>query len=313
MFKLIIGEWKKFFSQKIILIVVIILLLLNIGCAAYKYIEQNENDNSFENWRVHLEERNVLLYQSIPELTKGSLMYVNNQKKILLNEYRLINNLPPKNNINVWSFIDFSKITLSFIGLIIIVISSQLISSEFQWKTIKTIMAKPVSRWKFITSKVLTLLSFIFFIILIQLIFTFLLGAILFGFKGETVFLSIQSGQVIQEHYGVVMLRHFFLTALSLFVLGMMALMFSTVFRTTAVAMAISLFLYFTAGNATMILAAYFDWIKYTLFANTDLNMYFNGTVFMNNMSLTFSLIMLGLYLCFFLVVSIGSFVKREI
>lgn len=134
----------------------------------------------------------------------------------------------------------------------------------------------------------------------------------MFGFKGEDFFLTVQNGQVIEENSSLFLLRHFFLTAISLFIIGMMALMFSTIFRITAMAMAVSLFLYFTGGNVTRLLAQYFEGMKYSLFANTDLTLYFNGSKIFNDMTISFSLIILSLYLCFFLMVSIGTFIMRE-
>ncbi|KGX85045.1 ABC transporter permease [Pontibacillus litoralis] len=311
MFKILLGEWKKLRSQNIILLVVAVFLILNVGGAIYKSTQTTEPTS--DNWKMSLASQNEVLQKEIKKLPEGSLMSSSHEKTILINEYRIAENLKPKDSINLWSFAYFSKIVLSFAGLIIISIAAHLVSSEHHWKTINTLMATPLQKWKFISSKILTLFTFTFFVVSLQLLFSLIIGGIAFGGGGEKIYLSVQEGKVIEESFSLVVMRHFFLSAVSLFVVAMIGLTLSTVFRSTALSMAISLFLYLTSGNVTRLIAPHFEGIKYSLFANTNLNMYFNGSTFISGMTLTFSLIVLSTYLLVFLLISIGTFVKREV
>ncbi|MEG9295995.1 ABC transporter permease subunit [Mangrovibacillus sp. Mu-81] len=309
--RLLIGEWKKLKSQKIILMVALAILTLNIGCVIY--MKSLDGESVSDNWKEQLAGRNVILQENLEKYPKGSLMSTSAQKEMLINEYRLSENVKPMTGDNIWSFVYFSKIILSFAGLLVLTIASRLVSSEHQWKTIQTLMVKPIRKSTFITSKILTLFTFTFFTVSLQLLVSLLLGSIFFGIGGEHTFLSVQQGSVGEESFPLVIIRHFFLSAVSLFVVAMIGLTLSTIFRNTAIAMAVSLFLYFTSENVTRMIAPFFEEIKYTLFANTDLNMYFNGSVFLNEMTFPFSVIVLSFYLLLFITISIGSFVKREV
>lgn len=94
MLKLIIGEWQKLNSQKIILLIVGTLLVFNIGFAAFEYLNQESEEVSI-NWKQELLNQNVELQQNLNEVPKGSLVSGNNQREIILNEYRVEQDLPP--------------------------------------------------------------------------------------------------------------------------------------------------------------------------------------------------------------------------
>lgn len=311
MINLIWGEWKKLVKQKIILMIMVTLLLLTMGCGVYKKMM---NEDSIQgDWKQSLISKNQLLEKQINEAPPGSLTSTYNQKQILINEYRIKEDIKPVQKDNVWSFAYFCKLILSFVGLIVITIASRLVSSEYHWNTIQTLLTKPIPKWKLITSKIFTLLSFSFLVVFLQLIIGLVVGVVIFGTQGNQIMLEVQHGTVVEESYLWVLLRYYLLDFISLFVISMIGFTLSTIFRNTIIAMAISLFLYFTSGNFTRLIAPYFEEIKYFLFANTDLNMYFNGTPLIDGMTLTFSTTVLGVYLVILLSISIFIFVKREV
>ena len=89
--------------------------------------------------------------------------------------------------------------------------------------------------------------------------------------------------------------------------------MISTVFKTSSLAVGISIFLLFTGTTITNILAAKYDWAKFSLFANTDLFQYMNGTPLVEGMTMTFSITMLIIYFIIFHGIAFLFFTKRDV
>ncbi|MCY7818059.1 ABC transporter permease, partial [Bacillus haynesii] len=75
----------------------------------------------------------------------------------------------------------------------------------------------------------------------------------------------------------------------------------------------ISIFLLAMGGTVTNLLAMKFDWVKYILFANTDLTQYFDGSPVVSDMTLGFSIGVLAVYFFVFHVLAFGVFTKRDI
>lgn len=92
-----------------------------------------------------------------------------------------------------------------------------------------------------------------------------------------------------------------------------MAFMISAVFRNSSLAVGISIFLLAMGGTVTNLLATKFDWVKYILFANTDLTQYFDGSPLVSDMTLGFSIVVLAVYFIVFHVLAFGAFTKRDI
>lgn len=78
-------------------------------------------------------------------------------------------------------------------------------------------------------------------------------------------------------------------------------------------AIGLSIFLMF-AGNTLVMFVSQYSWSKYILFANTNLQQYFNGSEPMiEGMSLAFSLTVLAIYFAVFLAAAWTAFTKRDI
>ncbi|EOR25613.1 ABC transporter permease YhcI [Niallia nealsonii AAU1] len=103
------------------------------------------------------------------------------------------------------------------------------------------------------------------------------------------------------------------LNSISLIMLTTMAFMISSVFRNSSLAIGISIFLMFMGNTVTFLLANWFDWAKYLLFANTDLTQYFDGTPLVSGMTLFFSIIMLLVYFIVFIGLAFWVFKKRDV
>src|SRR5690625_5584432 len=91
------------------------------------------------------------------------------------------------------------------------------------------------------------------------------------------------------------------------------AFMVSTIFRNSALAIGIAIFL-MMAGNQIVFFLSEHAWAKYILFANTDLSQYAAGSEpIIVGMTLSFSIGMLLLYYSVFMILSWVFFTKRDV
>lgn len=103
----------------------------------------------------------------------------------------------------------------------------------------------------------------------------------------------------------------------TLVMMATFAFMISAIFRSSgmAIGLAIGLAIFLMmAGNAIVAFLSQYEWSKYILFANTNLEQYTNGVEPMiPGMSMTFSIIVLVVYFVIFLAAAWTAFIKRDV
>jgi ABC-2 type transport system permease protein len=313
MLKLFIGEWKKL-SGQITTYLMIGVILLAIGAAAvYLHFTSGPGEPLGDDWKTVMQQNTEKLKEDAGSLPPNSLALEANQEQIARNEYRIKHDLKPDYTINGWVFTESVKPLISLVGLFVIGMAASSVSSEFSQGTIKYIMTRPISKASFLIAKYFTVLSFGLFLLAVLFFCSLGLGLIIFGNPETSPVLLIRDGQVVEESQILYLIRYFLLSSVDILLVASLAFMISTVFRNNALALGFSLLLYFMGGTVTRLIAVKFDWAKFSLFANTDLNSYFSGAPLIKGMTLTFSLSILAAYLACFLFVSFFTFYKRDI
>jgi ABC-2 type transport system permease protein len=90
--------------------------------------------------------------------------------------------------------------------------------------------------------------------------------------------------------------------------------MISTVFRSSSIAIGLSIGLSFIGTAIANFLSQHnYSWAKYYLFENTDLTQYLNGTPMIAGMTLQFSIGVLVIYFLIFNLLSWIVFNKRDV
>ena len=80
---------------------------------------------------------------------------------------------------------------ISLIALFAIVMGGGIVANEFSEGTIKLLLIRPSKRWKILLSKYISVIGYTLLMLLVLLVVSFLLGGILFSFKGAgTPFLT---------------------------------------------------------------------------------------------------------------------------
>ncbi|WP_141433669.1 ABC transporter permease [Bacillus sp. 03113] len=318
MLKLVQNEWMKIFNRPgTYVMLVLLVLMVSVMGAVIKYQENGVKIPNNDNWRSGLEEQNKSFKQQLEEMDGAGYKEAKEhiKRQMVINQYRLDHNISPnQEEYSAWDFVKDASNLISIAGLFTIIVAAGIVASEFNWGTIKLLLIRPISRWKVLLSKYLTVLLFGLMMLFILFVFSTLLGAVLFGFpEAASPYLNYFNGKVTEQTMLVHLIIFYGLNSITLLMLSTMAFMISAVFRNSSLAIGISIFLMFMGAQGTRLLAMKFDWAKYILFANTDLMQYFEGVPMVKGMTLTFSTIMLILYYALFIFLAFYIFKKRDV
>ncbi|MCL1695622.1 MULTISPECIES: ABC transporter permease subunit [unclassified Lysinibacillus] len=305
-------ELYKIIKKKFIMIFLGFLTLIVIGAAVYNVFQIQES-NQVNDWKSELESRNIRLAEANENLAETSLAYVSNKEKIILNEYRIENNIKPDQEQNVWTFIKSIQPLLSFLGILTVMIASSIVSEEFDKGTVKIWLTRPISKNAFLFSKYMAVVMSNFLAVFFLLLIAFLVGIVFFGFDGPKELLIINNNNVDQVEYWYYMLRYYLFTAIDLSIFCTLAYTLSALIRNTYISLGLTLFAYFTGNIATRIIGMKFSWAKFILFANTDFNVYVDGTEVIAGMTPLFSAIIVLLYIFLFLSITFLVFNRRDL
>ncbi|MDR6122245.1 ABC-2 type transport system permease protein [Bacillus sp. SLBN-46] len=311
---LIKNEWMKIFRRPgtYVMVAILVISIAIVGFVV-KYQQNGMDVSENPKWEQVLQEENNALKQQMDQSrTKLEKQYF--KKEIAINDYRIKHHISPREKYSVWSFVKDSSQLIVLAGLFIIIVAAGIVASEFNWGTIKLLLIRPINRTRILLSKYLTVLLYAIFMLSILFVFSTVLGAILFGMPDEAVsYLNYNNGQVTEQNIVVHLLIYYGLSSIDMIMLVTMAFMISSVFRNSSLAIGLSLFLLFTGGQFTTLLAMKFTWAKYILFANTDLMQYVEGSPLVEGMTLSFSVLMLLAYFALFQFLAFFVFKKRDV
>lgn len=316
MSKLMINECAKLFRRPGTLVMLGIVVLIVLGLGAYiKYDETQNPPVQQTTWKqelgVQLEADKAALSQSGANNAGLRMHY---EREIAVKEYQLENGIAPVSTKNVWSFVEESMGTIGIIAVFVIIVAAGMVSSEFSWGTIKLLLIRPISRSKILLSKYLTVLLFAGLLLTLLYIVSAIVGFALFGLPDQQIpHLAFVDGEVIERSMVLQLMGEYLLSSIDMLMVATMAFMISAVFRNSSLAIGLSLFVMFTGGTVTMVIASKFEWAKYILFANTDLSVYFDGVPMVEGMTLAFSIFILLTYFAVFHILAFYVFSKRDV
>lgn len=196
------------------------------------------------------------------------------------------------------SIIDFSGGGSVFVFLCMIYAAS-IVSGEHQLGTIKLLLIRAHSRSKILASKFVALLLFMLVLLLYSLLVGLLVYFIFFGFGNmEGSWFEVVKASAYTLVYTIVYLSIIF--------------MLSILTKSTGATIGITFCIIFLEGVMTMLLSRY-DFAKYVLFFNTNLQVYENGTPPMEGMSLGFSVAVIAIHLIAIVGIAFYVFKKRDV
>ncbi len=325
MLPLIRNETMKVWRKKRFFVILLILAVLipMFTYAQLKAAESFRQQSGTTDWRIQAETRindyqNRLNSARIPEEWKA---YIRVEMQRL--QYYLERDIDPEAPSAVTFAREFTENSVElFLPLMVMVIASDLVSSEHSQGTIKLLLTRPVRRWKVLASKFVALMFYVSLTVLSTALLSYLISGVAFGYSGWqapvlTGFSMTQTGIdtsqamiVPQWHYVLMVLG---LAWFSCLVVGFLSLMVSVLVRSTAAGMGIMLAV-LIAGTILANMASTWESAKYLFMVNLDTVAYLAGRMPpIQGMTLPFSLAVLGVTALLSLLVSFGVFTRRDV
>ncbi|MBL0389298.1 ABC transporter permease [Tumebacillus sp. ITR2] len=220
------------------------------------------------------------------------------QQEIKFDRYRLDHNIPPSHTTS-WLFAKDFASQLGLATIVVIVIAGDIVSSEFQWGTVKLLLIRPVTRTKIYFAKYAAVLLFGLFLVAVMFVGSWLAGAAMFGFAGlsEPYLPNVPLEDMTPGNLSVAqdLLFTYLSALLYLWVVSTIAFMFSAASRSSV--LGITLTMVVTAvGEVIAKSMPYFSGMKFWLFTNTGLLQYVEGVPPIPGMTLGFSLGVIAVY-----------------
>ncbi len=233
--------------------------------------------------------------------------------QMAINTYDIAHNLPPGHQ-DAWVF-TIGALSVGQIGVVFVtVLAGDIVAGEFAGGTIKALLTQPVHRTRIILSKYVSVMLVTLAMFVLVLVSSIVIGGIFFGFKGvgePLVFVNAKQ-MVTQMTTGSYVLLGYALALISGVMIVTIAFMISAVFRSSALAIALSIITLFVGVTLVQLLSS-FTWDKYILFANTDLMQYISGGPPVAGMTMGFSIVVLAVYFIVLNAVSWRVFVRRDV
>ncbi|MCY0900899.1 MAG: ABC transporter permease [Firmicutes bacterium] len=235
--------------------------------------------------------------------------------QIQTNDYAISHNVPPQQPTG-WSF--SNQVEQEAVGVLLTVfvaiIAGDIVAGEFTGGTIKLLLTRAQTRSRILLSKYLAVLLFSIVLMAVTLGVSLLVGGGLFGFTGASapyIYMSA-TGHVAQMNMIAYLFANYGFNSISLLMTVTIAFMISTIFRSSSIAIALSIVSLFIGNTIVRVLSTY-SWDKYILFANTNLAQYFFNGPAISGMTLTFSVVVLAVYFIVMNGLSWYIFRKRDV
>lgn len=251
------------------------------------------------------------------------------QDAITLDLYRLENNIPTTDSMTDYRTVyDYMAISFTsiFLSIMMIMITGSSISTEVSKGTIKFWTITPNKRWKIMLSKIVTAVFILLIMTLVISILSDIIGTIVYRDNPPQDYLYVKNGEVLSINHNIYTILYNLVNDIDIFMFMLFALMLSTVTRSTATSVGISIATYVGSGTIMSIINAFvkMDFIKFIPFNNLGLvDKIFPNSVsyitmetastMLNQVTIGFSVAVLAVCAILMLVTMFDSFNKRDI
>ena len=325
MTKLVQNEMMKLLARKrftVIAIIVAILVAL-FTYAQYKQTQEQQEKLGSTDWRVAVQTQIIDLTNRLSSSRMSDDQRERFQITLKQQQYYLdhdINPSEPGAPTFVRMFIENAG--SMFIPLLVMVIASDLVSSEHSLGSIKLLLTRPVKRWRILLSKYITLLFSIAIILAIIGVLSFIISGLVFGFKGlnAPIITGFTAANGILDTSNVRMisqwefiLMDFGLVWFVAVVVGTLSFMLSVLIRSTAAGMGIMLAA-LISGSILSTMISSWESAKYLFMVNLNLTGYLSGiSPPIAGMTLLFSISVLVIWWILALFISFFVFTRQDV
>ncbi|PED71214.1 ABC transporter permease [Bacillus pseudomycoides] len=309
MINLIKNENMKIFKRKRTWIMVGVMVVFIF--IQFLNVKLSSQVNYGDDWKTSLIEENALL-QVEKESLKLPIEKIENEKKLLLNNYYIDSNIKPTNN--AWFFtIGQSTNFLIAISILTLIIAGEIVASEFQSGTIKFLLTRTATRTQIYFSKYISTLLFGFFLIVMTFLLSILFSGILLGFDGiNSEYLFVKDHAVQKTSFLQALIGSLLFKIPYLIIVATLAFMISAAFKSTTFSIVFSL-LVAIAGFVMSISLKGFSWTKYFIFSHTDLSSFVYENPPVEGMTFSFSILFILIHIFIMHGIAYPIFVKKDV
>ncbi|OYD09921.1 ABC transporter permease [Paludifilum halophilum] len=322
---LIYNELLKMIKKKrvrVILLIVVALIPI-FTYAQYRTVQTTIEQLGTSDWRTVLQQQiidsqNRLSSSRLPDEWRESLKLNIQQQQYYLDHD--INPAAPGAPTFAREFVEES-VSL-FLPLLVVVVASDIVSSEHAGGTIKLLLTRPVRRWRILLSKYLALILLVSFIVTATAVLAILISGVIFGYSGWNMPVltgfSQQNGELVTDHVHLIpqwkyLLMGYGLAWFACAAVATLSFMVSVLVRSTAASMGVMLAA-LISGNLLTQLAPTWTALKYLAFTNLRLTDYLSGSSTMiEGMTLPFSLAVLTVWSLAALAVAFTVFTRNDV
>ena len=213
-----------------------------------------------------------------------------------------------------WSVFAVCKTLIKLVGVMCIVIAGSIVAEEFSQGTHKFLLMSPAKRWKILVAKFVTVLLFGIVMLAALYLLSLLCCMIFFGTAELALpMLSIQNGTVVTSSPLVSIMGDYLLSTVEILAMTMLALAISTLIKGNALAISVSLLVFFSGSLIETLLRNFgVDFGRYLLFANLDLPALYAGTELYAGQTFGFAVAVILCHLVVFGWTAWDAFTRRE-
>lgn len=308
MIGLIQNEIMKIVNRKLTWIILFLLITITVG----SFVINKINEDPVSDWRSE-QTQLVERYEGqleIDELTPQ--MQADTENKLQIATYRLENDIAPVSE-NSWSnLLQYSGL-VEMVIIFAIIIAADIVSREYTSGTIKLLLIRPHSRLKILLSKYIAVSLFALGMLVLLFITGYGVNAIFYGpgnFHLTDLFLNAE-GEVTEMSVFLQVIKMYGLSFFPILSYVTLSFAVSTILRNSTLAVGISLFI-MIVGNAMIEATTNISWLKYLPFANSDISLYIFHLPPRPEMTLSFSLSVLLVYIVILAGLSWMVFKRRD-
>ncbi len=315
---------KLIAKKRLIVIGIIIAVLVALFTyAQFKEIETQREKLGTDDWRTMLQGRIIDQQNRLGSSRISDEWRKQIQISLQQNQYYLDHDINPSEPGAPTFMRMFLENSIEmFIPLMVMVIASDIVSSEHSQGSIKLLLTRPVRRWKVLLSKYITLGLAVSLIVAMAGLLSYLISGLVFGYKGwgapvltgfNVTEAGLNTANVKLIDQWQFLLMDFGLVWFVAIVVGTLAFMLSVLIRSTAAGMGVMLAALISGAILNNMVSSW-ESAKYFFMVNLRLTNYMTGSPPpIEGMTLSFSMLVLLVWWAAALFVSFFVFTRKDV
>ncbi len=247
------------------------------------------------------------------------------EQAIALDWYSLENDIPQvKLNNDIRNSVDTTYLMYVSIAIILcIIIGGGIVSSEYSTGTVRLLMIRPVSRWKILLSKLISVFIIGYGVLLTTIVLNIISSGIINGFGGlATKVIAFSGDKIVEQNFIISIIPKLLFSSISLIFIIALVFAISTIIKNTALAVGLTTVAYLGSSVATMIMARLgMKWVGKTILPYMNLSTFITSPYYAEMFKSEYNIVLnptmgaiqLLIFATMLIIVSFLVFEKRDV